>query len=883
MEKMGLNEIREKYLSFFESKGHLRLPSYSLVPQNDPSILLINAGMTPLKPYFTGAEKPPRTRVTTCQKCIRTPDIERVGFTARHGTFFEMLGNFSFGDYFKEEAISWAWEFITEVLKLPEERLFVTVFKDDDEAYDYWHHKIGLSEKKIFRLGKEENFWEHGTGPCGPCSEIHFDRGPGTGCGRPECAIGCDCDRYVEFWNLVFSQFDRQEDGSYMPLKNKNIDTGGGLERFAAIMQGVDNLFEVDTVRAILDAVCQKARLKYGEDLRSDVAIRVITDHVRSTTMMISDGVLPSNEGRGYVLRRLLRRASRYGRLLGIDNLFLNDLVPVVIQESGGAYPELKERADYILRVVETEEKRFEKTVRQGTQMLDGFLAEAKKSGNTVLDGSVAFKLHDTYGFPIDLTKEIASEQGVTVDEEGFRQKMQVQKEEARAALKAKGGSAWAAGSLPKELQTLPATIFLGYTDLNAEAQVLALVGQNEEGEPVQLQVAGVDEEVLVLTNQTPFYATGGGQVGDVGVINGPRDLKMEVLDTTKTAEGVYLHHCRVLAGSVEPETTVQLHVDRPTRLDTARNHSSTHLLHKALRTILGDHVTQAGSMVDSKRLRFDFNHSEPCTQEQLRAIEKMVNDAVLADYPVTAQVMSMDEAKKSGAMALFDEKYGDNVRVITMGDFSKELCGGTHLDHTSQVALFHIVSEGSVASGVRRIEAVTGTEALKWTRELQATMHDVAESLKVKPAEAGEKIRQLQADLKAETKKFQALQSEIAKAQRGNMMDLAFAKDDLKFIVADVAVPSVDELREVAEGLRSQLVEGAVLLGTILNDKLNFVAMTTPGAIQAGFKAGDLVKIAAQISGGGGGGRPDMAQAGGKDVSKLAEALEAVRQKILA
>lgn len=882
MEKLGLNEIREKYLSFFESKGHLRLPSFSLVPQKDPSILLINAGMTPLKPYFIGTEVPPRKRVTTCQKCIRTPDIERVGYTSRHGTFFEMLGNFSFGDYFKAEAISWAWEFITEVLKLPEERLYITVYKDDDEAYDYWHQKIGVAENKIYRLGKEDNFWEHGTGPCGPCSEIHFDRGPNVGCGRPDCHVGCDCDRFVEFWNLVFSQFDRQEDGTYLPMVHKNIDTGGGLERFACIMQGVDNLFEVDTVRRILDAVCKIAKVHYGNDHMADVAIRVITDHIRSTTMMISDGVLPSNEGRGYVLRRLLRRAARYGRLLGIDGLFLHDLLPVVVQESCGAYPELKEREDYILRVIETEEKRFDKTVKQGSQLLDGYINEAKKAGSGELSGDVVFKLHDTYGFPLDLTREIAAEQGISVDEAGFKKNMQRQKDEARAALKAKGGSAWAAGCLPAEVEHKNPTQFVGYSEFSAKGKLLYIISSDEAGEPILLPMAGVDADVILITDRTPFYATGGGQVGDIGTITGEHGLKVEVKDTTKTAEGIFLHHCHVIAGSLEPGMELDLAVNRPVRMDIMRNHSATHLLHKALRTVLGTHVTQAGSLVNAEHLRFDFHHMKPCTAEELRQIEAEVNRAILANYQSVTEVMPMAEAKKKGAMALFDEKYGDMVRVVSMGDYSVEFCGGTHLSETSQVGIFHIVSEGSVASGIRRIEAITGSAALRWLQDLQKTTAEAADMLKIKVADLPERIAQLQNDLKSETKKFQALQSELAKAQAAELKNKAREAAGINYLAAAVSVDGVDDLRAMAESLRSQLAPAAVVLGAEIKGKLNFVAMASPEAVKKGVKAGNLVKAAASISGGGGGGRPDMAQAGGKDVAKLPEALAAVEQEII-
>ncbi|MFA6736244.1 MAG: alanine--tRNA ligase, partial [Saccharofermentanales bacterium] len=693
MQKMGLNEIREKYLAFFESKDHLRMRSFSLIPKNDPSILLINAGMTPLKPYFTGAQKPPSTRVTTCQKCIRTPDIERVGKTARHGTFFEMLGNFSFGDYFKEDAISWAWEFCTEVLMLPVERLAVTVYLEDDEAYDIWRDVVGLPESKIFRMGKEDNFWEHGTGPCGPCSEIFFDRGEDKGCKSPECNVGCDCDRFVEFWNLVFTQFNREEDGTYSALEKKNIDTGGGLERFACIMQGVDNLFEVDTVRAILDFVCSGIGVEYGRDEKTDVAIRVITDHARSTVMMISDGIIPDNAGRGYVLRRLLRRASRFARLLGKEEPFLYEAAKVVIRESAKAYPELSEKEAFILRVILKEEESFARTVDQGTQML---LEEMKKlNGISIIPGDIVFKLHDTFGFPVDLTREIASENGFEIDHEGFLEAMRRQKEINREiALKKKTGAAWSSqGSLDGIDHNGP-TRFTGYDELETRSVIEYIVRNGDE--PGIVEEAGTGEAVSVIVPVSPFYAQSGGQVGDTGVIRGDGFI-IKIEDTVKTVDGVFLHNGNVEDGVALTGAEVSLEVDRRRRLSTARNHTTTHLLHKALRDVLGDHVSQAGSDVSPDRLRFDFTHFSAMTTEERAAVERIVNDEICADDPVVTDVMTVEEARGSGAMALFDEKYGDKVRVVSVGNFSKELCGGTHLESSSRACLFRIISESAV------------------------------------------------------------------------------------------------------------------------------------------------------------------------------------------
>ncbi|MDD2392710.1 MAG: alanine--tRNA ligase [Eubacteriales bacterium] len=878
MQKMGLNEIREKYLAFFESKDHLRMRSFSLIPKNDPSILLINAGMTPLKPYFTGAQKPPSTRVTTCQKCIRTPDIERVGKTARHGTFFEMLGNFSFGDYFKEDAISWAWEFCTEVLMLPVERLAVTVYLEDDEAYDIWRDVVGLPESKIFRMGKEDNFWEHGTGPCGPCSEIFFDRGEDKGCKSPECNVGCDCDRFVEFWNLVFTQFNREEDGTYSALEKKNIDTGGGLERFACIMQGVDNLFEVDTVRAILDFVCSGIGVEYGRDEKTDVAIRVITDHARSTVMMISDGIIPDNAGRGYVLRRLLRRASRFARLLGKEEPFLYEAAKVVIRESAKAYPELSEKEAFILRVILKEEESFARTVDQGTQML---LEEMKKlNGISIIPGDIVFKLHDTFGFPVDLTREIASENGFEIDHDGFLEAMRRQKEINREiALKKKTGAAWSSqGSLDGIDHNGP-TRFTGYDELETRSVIEYIVRNGDE--PGIVEEAGTGEAVSVIVPVSPFYAQSGGQVGDTGVIRGDGFI-IKIEDTVKTVDGVFLHNGNVEDGVALTGAEVSLEVDRRRRLSTARNHTTTHLLHKALRDVLGDHVSQAGSDVSPDRLRFDFTHFSAMTTEERAAVERIVNDEICADDPVVTDVMTVEEARGSGAMALFDEKYGDKVRVVSVGNFSKELCGGTHLESSSRACLFRIISESAVAAGVRRIEGVTGEEAILFDTERDALVRSVADTLKTNTSELARKAEQVMGQIRLLEKRVETLSRTIAMAAVGH---LASEAEDIGGVMSVCAVAETadpDELREMTDLLRDRLDGGAVLLASRHGDKLSFVCMAGKKAVELGVHAGNVVKAAASAAGGGGGGRPDMAQAGAKNVLALNEAVEAGRKTLI-
>ncbi|MBP7402036.1 MAG: alanine--tRNA ligase [Clostridia bacterium] len=881
MRKMGLNEIRERYLSFFESKGHLRMPSFPLVPRNDPSILLINAGMTPLKPYFTGAQTPPAPRVTTCQKCIRTPDIERVGITARHGTFFEMLGNFSFGDYFKKEAIAFAWEFVTQVLEMPADRLYASIYLEDDEAHDIWKNDIGLSEDHIVRLGKEDNFWEHGTGPCGPSSEIYFDRGPEKGCGRPDCRVGCDCDRYVEFWNLVFTQFNREEDGSYTPLAKRNIDTGGGLERFACLMQGVDSLFEVDTIRAILDKVCDIARVRYGERHESDMAIRVITDHIRSTCFMISDGILPSNEGRGYVLRRLLRRAARFGRLLGIEGTFLHTIVDTVVRESGAAYPELVSKHESLRTVIRLEEERFAETIQAGSAVLDRFIAETKAAGADILPGDAAFQLHDTYGFPLDLTREIAAEQGLQIDEDGFTRAMLRQKEMARAALRAKNASAWTGSDWLQAAGDIPATEFTGYERLEDESRILMLVRLSGEGDNRSMvEEAEAGEDVLVVTGRTPFYAESGGQSGDQGTITGEGSL-MRVSDTRKTAEGLHLHEGRIESGTLHVGDTVLLQVDRMRRLDTARNHTATHLLHKALRQVLGDHVAQAGSYVGPDRLRFDFSHFQPLSGEEKKEVERIVNEAILEDLPVRTDLLSLEDAQKTGAMALFEDKYGDRVRVVRVGDFSTEFCGGTHLRDSSQACRFRILSEGGVASGVRRIEAVTGHAAFQAAREDAELLAQVSGTLKIPASELPRRVETLLADNKMLEKRLSEQETAALGIEADRLAGQAETAGTFRYVVSTVEAPDADALRGMADRIRDAIGAGVVFLASVSEGKILYVAMATPDAVRAGISAGDLVREAAKATGGGGGGRPDMAQAGGRDPARLEAALRDAADRI--
>ena len=867
MQWMGLNEIREKYLSFFESKGHLRHESFSLIPRGDKSLLLINAGMAPLKKYFTGEVTPPSTRMTTCQKCIRTPDIERVGITARHGTYFEMLGNFSFGDYFKSEATRWAWEFCTEVMGMPVEKLWVTIYENDDEAFEIWTKEVGVSPDRIVRLGKEDNFWEHGAGPCGPCSEIYFDRGEKYGCGSPDCAPGCDCDRYTEFWNLVFTQFESDGKGNYTRLKSCNIDTGMGLERLACIMQGVDNLFEVDTVRNIMRHIISVAGVEYHTDEKKDISLRVITDHIRSTTFMISDGVMPSNEGRGYVLRRLLRRAARHGKLLGINRTFLYEVAETVIKENADAYPNLKEKHDLIIKVIRSEEENFARTIDTGLALLEECV---KNMEGSVLSAEEAFKLQDTFGFPIDLTKELLSEKGLSVDEEGFAKIAEESRLRARAARKDAGAEAWkGTGAATKGL---PSTVFVGYEALKAEAKVIAVI---KDGASVDFAEAG-SPAVLVL-DRTPFYAESGGQVGDTGVIRFD-DGVFEVSGTTRTADGVFLHSGSLVSGeSVSSGMTVRAEVDAEKRAATARNHTAAHLLQAALRKILGDHVEQAGQLVDPNVMRFDFVHFSAMTDEELEKVEKTVNDVILSATVVETREMPIDEAKAMGAMALFGEKYGSIVRVVNVEGFSTELCGGTHAANTGMLGLFKIVSESSVAAGVRRIEAVTGLNTRKYVESRNRLIDDAAANLKL--ANAGDlpaKTAALSNDLKAKEKEIERLSSIIANMKASSILDNAVEVGPCRLIVSNMGETTVDELRKMCDMIRSK---GEAYIGVVAGVQSargtgNICVCCGKEAVAAGAHSGRIVKEIAVLAGGNGGGKPDSAMAGVKDISALDGAL---------
>lgn len=870
MKKMGLNEIRSSFLKFFEGKGHLVLPSFSLVPEKDKSLLLINSGMAPMKAYFTGQEKPPRRRITTCQKCIRTPDIERVGKTARHGTFFEMLGNFSFGDYFKKEAIEWAWEYVTEELGLPEDRLWITIYHEDDEAFKIWSEDIGVSPDRIVRMGKEDNFWEIGVGPCGPCSEIHYDRGEEYGCGKEDCAIGCECDRFIEFWNLVFTQFYRDEEGNYTPLKHPNIDTGMGLERIAAIMQGVDSLFEVDTIRNIMKEVSNISNIEYGQDPKADISLRVITDHIRGTTFMISDGILPSNEGRGYVLRRLLRRAARHGKLLGIKDLFLDQVAKVVIEESKQAYPELEERKDYILKVIRLEEERFNETIDQGLEILKQYVAEMKQNDIKVLDGEKAFRLYDTYGFPIDLTKEILEEDGLSVDEQGFEREMENQRERARAA-RHDTDYMGEDDQTYKLIPTDVSTVFEGYESLETDSQILVIIKDEEK-----VETAREGDEILFVMDKTPFYAESGGQIGDSGVVEN-ENVKVRVDDTQKIVGNRIVHRGVVIEGSLNTGDMVKAKVDEERRIATARNHSATHLLHKALREVLGSHVEQAGSLVTPSRLRFDFSHFAPLTKEEIERVEQLVNEKILEGLAIEVFETSLSEAKELGAAALFGEKYKDVVRVVKMGDFSIELCGGTHLRNTAQAGLFKIISESGVAAGVRRIEAVTGAAVYQRIKELENTINDIAEELKTNPNNIVQRLKSISKQLKEYEKEIDKFKAELAKSSIDDLLKNTKKIGDMTYITAELSGQDAKGLREAADLIRDRIKSGVVVLASESQGKVLFVAAATKDAVAKGVHAGNLLREVAKIAGGGGGGRPDMAQAGGKDPSKISEALQKV------
>ena len=866
MKWTSLNDLREKYLSFFESKGHLRLPSFSLVPQGDKSLLLINSGMAPMKKYFTGEVTPPRNRVTTCQKCIRTPDLERVGHTARHGTYFEMLGNFSFGDYFKNEAIPWAWEFLTETLEIPSNLLWPSVYEEDDEAYAIWRDKIGVPEEHIVRLGKADNFWEHGTGPCGPCSEIYFDRGEKYGCGSPDCKPGCECDRYMEIWNNVFTQFNNMGDGTYTELEHKNIDTGMGLERLACVMQSVDNMFEVDTVRKILDKVCELSGKTYGVDKNTDISIRAITDHARSSTFMISDGVIPSNEGRGYVLRRLIRRAARHGRLIGIRNAFLTDMVEVVIGENRSAYPELVEKKDLILKVISNEEKAFAKTIDQGLAILEELTA---KGGE--LSGDDAFKLYDTYGFPFDLTKDILAEKNMTVDEERFNELMKQQRELARSSRKAADAESWKSDGLT--FDGIDKTEFVGYTDNECEAKVLAIVTDGEFTE-----FAGEGAKAVIVLDKTPFYGEGGGQVGDTGYVKSAT-ASVKVENTTKTTGGIFTHITTVESGVISVGDTVTASIDTARRNAIRRNHTSAHLLQAALRTVLGTHVEQAGSFVSENITRFDFTHFSALTPEEISKVETLVNEAILDGIDVDNREMPIAEAKALGAMALFGEKYGDVVRVVKAGDFSTELCGGTHVNNTSKIGLFRIVSESSVAAGVRRIEAVTGANVLGLLNKYKDAIDETAVVLKSNNAlEIATRATAITAELREANKKIEALEAKLAGSKINDLLASATEKNGIKIVIALLENTAAPELRTMCDKVKGDNPDSVCLFGSVTGEKLTFCAACGAEAVKRGANAGNIVREVAKLTGGNGGGKPDSAMAGGKDVSKANEAIEAAK-----
>lgn len=874
MKKYGVNELRQMFLDFFESKGHLVMKSFSLVPQNDKSLLLINAGMAPLKPYFTGAEIPPRTRVATCQKCIRTGDIENVGKTARHGTFFEMLGNFSFGDYFKKEAIAWSWEFLTQVVGLDPDRLYPSVYLEDDEAFDIWNKEVGIPAERIFRFGKEDNFWEHGAGPCGPCSEIYYDRGEKYGCGKPGCTVGCDCDRYMEVWNNVFTQFENDGEGNYTTLKQKNIDTGMGLERLAVVVQDVDSIFDVDTVCALRNRVCEIAGKTYGADHEADVSIRLITDHIRSATFLISDGVMPTNEGRGYVLRRLIRRAARHGRLLGIQGKFLSDLALAVIEGSRDGYPELEEKKDFIVNVLNNEEGQFNKTIDQGLKILSDMEEEMKASGQSVLNGQNAFKLYDTYGFPMDLTKEILEEKGYSIDEEGFKKEMEVQRTRARKSREVTNYMG-ADATVYDQIDVSVTTEFTGYDRLEDTSKVTVLTTEDELVDALMEGQRGT-----IFVEKTPFYATMGGQEGDTGMIRTENGL-FRVEDTIHLRGGKYGHVGVMESGMISANDLVTLQVDPAGRADICKNHSATHLLQKALKTVLGSHVEQKGSLVTPTRLRFDFAHFQPMTAEEIQKVEALVNQEIQAALPVVTQVMGIEEAKKSGAMALFGEKYGEEVRVVSMGEFSKELCGGTHVANTSQITLFKIVSESGVAAGVRRIEALTGNNVIQYYRQMEENLHQLAKTLKTTPAELSDRAEHLLKEVKELQSENESLKSKLAQESLGDVSDQVTEVKGVKVLAAAVDGVDMNGLRDLGDQLKEKLGEGVVVLASSMGGKVSLLAMATPGAMEKGAHAGNLIKAAAAIVGGGGGGRPNMAQAGGKNPEKIGEAIAKIPELV--
>lgn len=871
MEKIGLNELREKFLSFYASKGHYRRGSFSLIPENDKSLLIINSGMAPLKPYFAGLAEPPKHRMTTCQKCIRTGDIDNVGITKRHGTFFEMLGNFSFGDYFKEESLTWGLEFITEVLKMPFDKIWATVYEDDDEAVELWK-KLGMPEERIVRLGKDDNFWEIGLGPCGPCSEIYFDRGPEYGCGKPDCKPGCDCDRYLEFWNHVFTQFSKEEDGSYSNLAHPNIDTGMGLERLACIMQGVDSIFDIDTIRHILNAVVAKAGVEYKDgDGQYDVSIRVITDHIRSVTFMISDGIVPSNEGRGYVLRRLLRRAARHGRTLGIEGPFLVEIADKVIEISGGAYPELREKQDYIRKIISIEEERFASTIDQGEAIIAEYVEELKKSGKTVLDGEAVFRLYDTFGFPLELTEEILAENGCTADVEGFTANMKKQKEQARAARKSDDEEGWKEATDAEAFKT--ETVFTGYDTTADEGKVLAILTENE------VTSAGEGENVRIVCDKTPFYAEMGGQAGDIGCIYSD-SFRAEVLGTTKLNK-TYIHKCHIVSGKVNVGDSVKLLVSEPTRNATCANHTATHLLQAALKEVLGNHVQQAGSAVTSDGLRFDFNHFQAMTREELLEVEKKVNEKILQFIPVTTDVMTQADAIASGATALFGEKYGASVRVVSVGDFSKELCGGTHVKNSGQIGAFKIVSESGVAAGVRRIEAITGTGILKALHESEMVLGEASGILKTGVSGLNSRLTAITEENKALKKELEEIKKASMGSALSDMMAGATEINGVKLVTKAFTDVNINDLRGLSDDVKKEYKGVILVLAAQMGEKVTFMVSVTDDLVGKGYHAGNMIKQIAAAAGGSGGGKADMAQAGAKDASKINDAFEVAKTLI--
>lgn len=871
MKKYGLNELRKMYLEFFESKGHLKMNSFSLVPHNDNSLLLINAGMAPLKPYFTGQEIPPRKRVTTCQKCIRTGDIENVGKTARHGTFFEMLGNFSFGDYFKKEAITWSWEFLTEVLEMDPDRLYPSVYLEDDEAFDIWNKQIGIPKERIYRFGKEDNFWEHGSGPCGPCSEIYYDRGEKYGCGKPDCTVGCDCDRYMEIWNNVFTQFDNDGHGNYTELEHKNIDTGMGLERLASVVQDVDSIFDVDTIEALRNKVCEFAHTQYHIDDEKDVSIRLITDHIRSATFMISDGIMPSNEGRGYVLRRLIRRAARHGRLLGIEGTFLAKLSETVIEGSKDGYPELEEKKEFIFRVLTQEENQFNKTIDQGLAILTDMETSLADKGDKTLNGADVFKLYDTYGFPVDLTKEILEEKGYSIDEAGFKACMEEQRTKARSARKTTNYMG-ADATVYDEIDPAITTEFVGYDNDSCTSTITVLTTD------ALVEAIAEGDEATLFAEQTPFYATMGGQQGDCGVITSD-GAEFVVKDTIRLKGGKYGHIGKVTKGMFKVGDQVTLSIDTAKRADICKNHSATHLLQKALKMVLGDHVEQKGSLVTPDRLRFDFSHFSPMTPEEITKVENIVNEEIAKALPVIIKEMPIEEAKKTGAMALFGEKYGDTVRVVNMSDFSVELCGGTHVANTGMITTFKIVSESGIAAGVRRIEALTGSGVFAYYKEMEAKVNEASALLKATPDQLLDKLSHTLKEVKELTSENESLKAKLANESLGDVTSDMITVGDYHVLATSVEGVDMNGLRDLGDQLKAKVGEGIVVIASVNDGKVNLIAMATDGAVKNGAHAGNLIKEVAPLVGGGGGGRPNMAQAGGKNPAGIADAIAKAKE----